>query len=123
MKFIAVLLFAIVGSCYCALKCAEHDVECHEKAKYTREENEKGEDQKWKKYLSLIEKALNEYNECEFSNCSCYKLQLETDLEPWKSDGISASLFEKASQVERLSHYQIVDHKLYRNKDSMFPAR
>ena len=61
--------------------CAKDDIECHEKAKYRREENEeKQEDEqeiknkkKWKKYLDQIEQALKEYEECQSTNCSCYK--------------------------------------------------
>lgn len=28
---------------------------------------------KWDKYLKLVEEALKNYQECEVSNCSCYK--------------------------------------------------
>ena len=60
--------------------CAKDDIECHEKAKYRREENEKQQqddqevkNKKWKKYLDRIEQALNEYEDCQSTNCSCYK--------------------------------------------------
>ena len=78
---------------------------------------------KWDKYLKLVEEALKNYQECESSNCSCYKRQLDLDLEPWKADGIKKSLLNDIEKVERLSHYQIIDHKLYANGEKMFPAR
>lgn len=37
------------------------------------ENKDKNTNNKWKKYLDLIEKALADYNECESQNCSCYK--------------------------------------------------
>ena len=49
--------------------------------------------------------------------------QLDFDLEPWKKSGISEDLLKEAAKVERLSHYQIIDHKLYRNDETMFPFR
>ena len=103
-----------------SLKCAEDDLECHEKLKYTKEENAS---EKWGKYLKLIEKAVNEYEECSSTNCSCYSKQIEIDLKPWKATGITKDIFKKASEIDRLSHYQIINKKLYRDKDEMFPAR
>ena len=41
---------------------------------------------------------------------------------PWM-DGISKEMIEKASGLKRLSHYQIIDHKLYRNSFEVFPFR
>lgn len=79
--------------------------------------------ERWQKYINLIEKAMSSYEECESSNCSCYKNRLELDLEPWKLGGITKDMIQKASKIERMSHYQIIDHKLYRDDDPMFPAR
>lgn len=52
------------------LECEENDIECHEKSKYTKEQNEPS---KWQKYVTLIENAMKNYKNCEFQNCSCYK--------------------------------------------------
>lgn len=49
--------------------------------------------------------------------------QIELDLEPWRKSGITESLLRDIEKVEKLSHYQIIDHKLYRNDDQMFPFR
>jgi hypothetical protein len=97
-----------------------------EKSKYTKEKNTDKpieENKKWNKYLKKINKALKEYQECESSNCSCYNSQIEEDLKPWKKDGINAKLIKEAASVNRMAHYQIIDHKLYRSSDAMFPAR
>jgi protein glucosyltransferase len=48
---------------------------------------------------------------------------LDLDLEPWQKDGIDKKLIKEAAKVDRLSHYQIIDHKLYKNDDEMFPFR
>ncbi|CAF0709792.1 unnamed protein product [Brachionus calyciflorus] len=105
-----------------AAECAEEDVECHGKAKYLKEENEPT-NPKWNKYLTKITQALSKYKECESTNCSCYKNRLDYDLGPWIKNGISKELFKQAAKISRLSHYQIIDHKLYRNKDAFFPFR
>ena len=49
--------------------------------------------------------------------------RLERDLEPWKKGGISQELLKEAAKIERLTHYQIIDHKVYRNDEQMFPFR
>ena len=50
--------------------------------------------------------------------------QLEMDLAPWKEEGISEELFKETAKLQsRLSHYQIIDNKLYRNDEVMFPFR
>ena len=97
-----------------------------EKSKYTKEKNigkPVEENKTWSKYLKMISKAVQEYKECESSNCSCYYSQIEEDLKPWKKNGISAKLIQEAAKVNRMAHYQIINHKLYRSSDPMFPAR
>ena len=73
-------LFALsVSATNCSKNCAEDDLECHEKLKYTKEENQEQEiapavvPNKWQKYIDKINKALAEYKECKSTNCSCYK--------------------------------------------------
>jgi EGF-domain serine glucosyl/xylosyltransferase len=47
-----------------------------------------------------------------------------SDLKPWLNTGITYDMINEANKLNnRLSHYQIIDHKLYRNEDAMFPAR
>jgi len=97
-----------------------------DKSKYTKEKNIDelvDDNKKWSKYLKILNTALQEYKECESSNCSCYNSQIEEDLKPWKKDGINAKLIKEAAKVSRMAHYQIINHKLYRSSDPMFPAR
>lgn len=49
--------------------------------------------------------------------------RLNLDLAPWESTGITKDIFKQTAKIERLNHYQIIDHKLYRNEDAMFPFR
>ena len=123
--FVLIILFAILLNRASGRKdCAENDVECHEKAKYTQEENSK-----WKKYLDQIDDALRVYEPCESSNCSCYRKRIDIDLAPWRQgsgDGISEDLFSEALKFEHLSHYEVIDHKLYYNQSlnrREFPSR
>lgn len=115
------------ASASAASKCDADDIECHEKAKYSKDENEPtgGEEKnKWQKYTSQIDEAMKVYEPCMSSNCSCHKNQLEMDLAPWKEEGISEELFKETAKLQsRLSHYQIIDNKLYRNDEVMFPFR
>ena len=45
---------------------------------------------------------------------------IDSDLAVWK-EGISKEQFDKAKG--KGTHYQIINHKLYREDDCMFPAR
>jgi len=113
------------GQCVSKEQCTSND-DKEKSEKYSKEKNEEENskiDKKWKKYRDLVEKALKNYKECESSNCSCYQDQIESDLKPWLKSGISAKLLKEASEIPRNSHYQIIDHKLYRDNDAMFPAR
>lgn len=83
-------------------------------------EDIKGSNSKWQKYLKLIDEAVSKYEDCALDDCSCHTSVIDNDLEPFKA-GISRDLFNKAN--EKGSHYQIIDHKLYREKDCMFPNR
>ena len=47
---------------------------------------------------------------------------IDSDLEVWKKEGgITAEKFKEAKNLG--THYQIINHKLYREDDCMFPAR
>lgn len=78
-------------------------------------------DGKWKKYTDLINDAVEKYVPCE-GNCTCHAGVIDNDLQVWKNrNGITRDDFERAKK--RGTHYQIVDHKLYREDQCMFPAR
>lgn len=67
-----------------------------------------------------ISKAFNEYVDCSPFNCSCHSGVIKNDLSKFKN-GISTQMI-KAAQT-RGTKYQIIDHRLYRAKACMFPAR
>ncbi|XP_064606881.1 protein O-glucosyltransferase 1-like [Liolophura sinensis] len=90
-----------------------------EKTKYNKQQNSSS---KWKKYLSLIEKAVAKYEPCG-DGCTCHLRVIDEDLKPWETTekGISQESFDIAK--ERGVHYQIINHKLYREDECMFPFR
>lgn len=45
----------------------------------------------------------------------------DRDLEPWRNIGITREMLDQVKNSG--SHYQIVNHKLYRGTECMFPAR
>uniref|UniRef100_A0A914WRT2 Glycosyl transferase CAP10 domain-containing protein n=1 Tax=Plectus sambesii TaxID=2011161 RepID=A0A914WRT2_9BILA len=77
-------------------------------------------DVRWQPYLHAIGAAMAQYKECPDQNCSCFQSQWESDLEPFK-DGIDRKMIEEAK--DRGVHYQIIDHKLYRQEKCMFGPR
>ena len=76
----------------------------------------------WKTYLRKIEKATSQYEDCTNKKCGCYSDVIDDDLRVWKDKaGITKSDFDEAAG--RGVHYQIINHKLYREKECMFPFR
>ena len=69
------------------------------------------------------------YEPCKSSNCSCYRKRIDIDLAHWRqgsNDCISEELFSESLKIEHLSHYKIIDHKLYYNESlnrREFPSR
>jgi len=108
----------ISGQCFVS---DEGQCSGEEKLKYSQDKNIDIKEEKWGKYIEQIEKAVKNYQKCDESNC--YFSQIISDLKPWSKNGISEKLIKEASQIQRMSHYQIINHKLYRNNDPMFPAR
>ncbi|KAG9348801.1 hypothetical protein JZ751_029118 [Albula glossodonta] len=77
---------------------------------------------RWEKYLSKITQATRTYRPCSAHNCSCHLRVLKDDLRPFL-DGVSEDLLEATVRRGVGTHYQIIDHKLYREQNCMFPAR
>ncbi|KAF6016807.1 POGLUT1 [Bugula neritina] len=80
-------------------------------------------DDRWKDILDKIEQSITNYRECETDDvgCStCHYRQIEADLARWK-DGITKSLLDAADS--RATTYQIINHKVYRQKKCVFEAR
>ncbi|XP_072026516.1 protein O-glucosyltransferase 1-like [Amphiura filiformis] len=87
--------------------------------------NCEGTDERWKPYLDQIESAMQEYKECpEDDDCACHKDLIDKDLEVWRlKGGITEANVKEAVDRKLGAHYQIINHKLYRSKSCMFPAR
>ncbi|KAK2163625.1 hypothetical protein LSH36_76g03039 [Paralvinella palmiformis] len=75
---------------------------------------------KWNKYKKAIDVAVKKYKPCTSNDCSCYQSMLDNDLSTWE-EGIRRSDFDAA--IDRGTHYQIINHKLYRQTECMFPFR
>ena len=76
----------------------------------------------WKTYLDKIKKATANYEDCSNKKCACYSDVIGDDLRVWKDrGGITKNEFDDTAR--RGVHYQIINHKLYREEDCMFPFR
>jgi protein glucosyltransferase len=104
----------------------------HEKAKYFREENDLlSSSSQWEKYIKLIEKAEeNHSNQTKDNDRSIFNQQIHFDLSYWEKqpmDDIQKQLnnIEIIAKTHRLTLYQIINHRLYRQTDDqlIFPAR
>jgi len=85
--------------------------------KYSKENN------RWSEYLEHINKAGSDYVSCKSEPCSgCHDQVIKTDLAIF-SEGISQEMVAKAGKISRTTKYQIIDGKLYRSQDCMFPFR
>uniref|UniRef100_H2YN43 Glycosyl transferase CAP10 domain-containing protein n=1 Tax=Ciona savignyi TaxID=51511 RepID=H2YN43_CIOSA len=76
---------------------------------------------KWQKYLDAITKATQEYTPCG-GNCTCHADVITSDLQIWKDRG---GIFKEDMDrgLARAVHYQVINHKLYRQDKCTFPAR
>lgn len=71
-------------------------------------------------YLRLITDAETYYIPCEANDCSCHSGVTKHDLEIFGS-GITESMLEEARSLG--TRYQIINHRLFRDKECMFPTR
>lgn len=93
------------------------DATIHQKQKYLNP--------KWQPYLDLINEAERDYVECErdSGDCTtCHNSVIHGDLAPF-SQGISEVRMQAAANISRVTKYQVIDHKLYRSENCMFPFR
>ncbi|ESP00309.1 hypothetical protein LOTGIDRAFT_225910 [Lottia gigantea] len=117
-------VFAIIPLIICENACDSDSEQCgtsiddHEKSKYKKSSG------KWDKYLSLIEEAVSKHKECDSQDCSCYDQVIKDDFRVWEKKGeITKKEFETAKERGLGTHYQIINHKLYREEKCMFGAR
>ncbi|CAL1278038.1 unnamed protein product [Larinioides sclopetarius] len=78
-------------------------------------------DEKWQDIIELINKANSSYEECTSESCSCYLSVMKDDLLPWQKDGITRE--DILESKNKGTYYQIINHKLYRETECMFPFR
>ncbi|GLV37914.1 rumi [Carabus blaptoides fortunei] len=88
-----------------------------------REENiySKETNNKYSKLLDTIESAVKSYSPCDSSNCTCYSSVITKDLKPFKQNGITQSMINAVRT--RGTKYQIINGRLYRDTDCLFPSR
>lgn len=79
-----------------------------------------GQNKQWLPYITKIEDALASYTPCVSDKCSCHYPLIKKDLAVFK-DGITKDMIQ--SGRERGTFYQIINKKLYRQSDCMFPSR
>ncbi|KAM8976110.1 protein O-glucosyltransferase 1 [Pelodytes ibericus] len=79
-------------------------------------------DGRWVRYLEEIRSAVRSHVSCGHHNESCYHSGLQQDLAPF-SVGISRDLMTNVLSRKLGTHYQIINHRLYREEECMFPAR
>ncbi|CDQ68921.1 protein O-glucosyltransferase 1 [Oncorhynchus mykiss] len=77
---------------------------------------------RWQIYLEKITKATQLYKPCSPYNCSCHLSVLNDDLRPFR-EGVSEELMADTLRRGVGTHYQIINGKLYREQNCMFPAR
>lgn len=115
----ALTLFLIVqnvcsndGMCVAKEQCTDPESISPDKNPYLAEFN---------LYFNKIESSVADYVPCNRTNCNCYVNVLNDDLRPFKTQGITHDMIKRAKQYG--THYQVIEHKLYRQRDCMFPAR
>lgn len=118
LVFLLVCGFGIV-SCNREQCVAKNGNKCksenNESNKYSKESNER-----YSFYLNKITEAKANYHPCEATKCNCHSKVITHDLKPFKG-GISKELID--SVREKGTRYQIINGKIYRDKNCMFPAR
>lgn len=101
--------------------CSESDREkCTDERREKTNRYSEEANKQWITYIIQVEEAVASYKPCNPEKCSCHYPLIKKDLGTFK-DGISKDLIQSAR--ERGSFYQIINHKLYREKDCMFPSR
>ncbi|ESN93559.1 hypothetical protein HELRODRAFT_103469 [Helobdella robusta] len=88
------------------------------------EESGNNNQTRWQKYLKLIETSNSFYEDCAENDaeCICHEELMNEDLAIFARDGgIKKEIFDQAKQ--KGIHYQVINHKLFRERKCMFPSR
>ncbi|CAN2387799.1 O-glucosyltransferase 1 [Pristimantis euphronides] len=78
------------------------------------------DDERWLPYVNRIHKRVQGHEPCH--NNTCFSRLIQQDLAPFRS-GIAQDLMKNVLSRKLGTHYQIINHHLYREDDCMFPAR
>lgn len=117
------LILACLISCFCNCEFCSRDGsgdECLQQVGETPSIYSKDVNEKWKEFHQEISRANEEYKECSATNCSCHLSVIQGDLANFKN-GITQRMIKAAET--RGTKYQIIDHRLYKAKGCLFPAR
>ncbi|XP_077149667.1 protein O-glucosyltransferase 1 isoform X1 [Ranitomeya variabilis] len=79
-----------------------------------------GDDHRWRANLNRIHTRIQSHHPCHDHTCLTGLIQ--KDLAPFHS-GISHDLMKNVLSRKLGTHYQVINHRLYREEDCMFPAR
>ncbi|XP_076004955.1 protein O-glucosyltransferase 1 [Genypterus blacodes] len=79
-------------------------------------------DNLWLGYRERVSQAVSKHTPCSSVDCGCHLSVLQNDLQPFKA-GVSEALMAETLRRGVGTHYQIINHKLYRERNCMFPAR
>ncbi|XP_071961633.1 protein O-glucosyltransferase 1-like [Antedon mediterranea] len=116
LTFILLLMLPLQINCQ---TCKNGDEDCDPN---TTTEDKYSENARWKPYLKAIASAVESYEPCNQDDCTCHLGVLENDMKVWEEKGgITNKDFEEAKAFG--THYQIINHKMYREDKCMFPAR
>lgn len=107
---------------------------CQDKQELANEQHEKQKylNPKWQPYLEAISQAEQKYISCSgpddgiaSADCTaCHDDVIKQDLAPFlTAGGISPEMMKAAAETNRITKYQIIDQKLYRSENCMFPFR
>ncbi|CAG4923410.1 unnamed protein product [Colias eurytheme] len=111
--FVNILIFTKSDSD--AETCSSETSCLEDRNRYSKEINE------WTSKISkLVELAEANFAPCIAANCSCHASVIDNDLEKFKS-GITKDMVDNA--FLKGTKYQIIEGKLYRQKECHFPAR
>ncbi|XP_025108187.1 protein O-glucosyltransferase 1-like [Pomacea canaliculata] len=121
----SLLLLSLLTGFLAEQYCSDRDdgTDCQDlETRNERQSNIYTPEAKWGSYLEVIDKALKSYKGCEQENCSCHLSVIDSDLAVWEKKG-SIPEEEFKAVKKRGVHYQIINHKLYREEACMFPFR
>lgn len=79
---------------------------------------------KWKNYIDKFKNQTLNFKESDLnrnSTCDCFKKQIDLDLSSWNGTKLTPKLLSANKNLG--VHYQIINNKLYRQKDCLFQFR